>query len=400
MNGLRATLLVARREAKERARSKAFLASTVVTVLLLGAAVAVVALSDAGGPPAYTVALVGDSPTSLSSAIDAAAIASGALVDVSPLRDRTAVADALELGDIDAAVLDDDTILLGEGTPGQLQAILEIGLRQSRLFADLEANGLDPAEISALLFADDGITIVRAQANDSRTNEGIAFAAIVLLFVVITTYGQWVLMGVLEEKSTRVVELVVSSTSVRSLLAGKVLGIGLLGIGQLILIIALALIGGAVFDLFEIPGGTAATVIWSLIWFILGFAFYAVLNAAAGSLVSRPEDAQAAATPIALVAVTAYMLTFIVIMPNPDGVAARILSLFPPVAPIAFPARIAFVGVPLWEVFTGVAIMVAAVFGVVRLAARVYAGALLAAGGRVKIRDAWRSAGELAAGHD
>jgi ABC-2 type transport system permease protein len=141
-------------------------------------------------------------------------------------------------------------------------------------------------------------------------------------------------------------------------------------------------------------------VIWSLIWFILGFAFYAVLNVAAGSLVSRPEDAQAAATPIALVAVTAYMLTFIVIMPNPDGVAARILSLFPPVAPIAFPARIAFVGVPLWEVFTGVAIMVAAVFGVVRLAARVYAGALLAAGGRVKIRDAWRSAGELAAGHD
>jgi ABC-2 type transport system permease protein len=214
---------------------------------------------------------------------------------------------------------------------------------------------------------------------------------------VITTYGQWVLMGVLEEKSTKVVELIVSSTSVRSLLAGKVIGIGMLGFAQLVFLVGLALGAGSLLDLYELPTGTVATAAWSLVWFILGFAFYAVLNAAAGSLVSRTEDAQAAATPIALVAVASYLLTFTVILPNPDGTTAKILTLLPPIAPIAFPARIGFTGVPLWEILLGITIMIVAVVGVVRIAARVYAGALLASGGRVRIRDAWRSAGELTA---
>ncbi len=204
-------------------------------------------------------------------------------------------------------------------------------------------------------------------------------------------------MGVLEEKSTRVVELVVSATSVRSLLAGKVLGIGFLGLAQLVFIVAIAIVAGTALDLYELPGSTAATASWAIAWFVLGFAFYAVLNAAAGSLVSRTEDAQAAATPIALVAVASYLLAFTVVMPNPDTMATRILSWLPPIAPIAFPARIAITGVPLWEILVGVAIMVGAVLGVVRLSARIYAGALLASGGRVKLGDAWRAAGELTA---
>ncbi len=396
MTGFQATWLIARREAKERARSKAFLASTVVTILLLGAVVGVMALTDTG-PPQYDVALVGDSPPGLSGALDAAAVASGSLIQFSDLTDREAIADAIELGELDAAVLDGDTILLGSSPPSTLRTILEFGLRQSRFIERLEAAGLDPATVTTLVEPDRGIRIVTAD-EDEQSNEGIAFAAIVLLFLVITTYGQWVLMGVLEEKSTRVVELVVSSTSVRSLLAGKVIGIGLLGLAQLMLLISLALSAGWIFELFDLPGGTAATVAWSLVWFVLGFAFYAALNAAAGSLVSRTEDAQAAAMPIALVAVASYLLTFVVILPNPDGLVARLLSMLPPVAPIAFPARIGFSGVPLWEILFAAGIMLATVVGVIRLAARVYAGALLAAGGRVRILDAWRAAAELTAG--
>ena len=102
--------------------------------------------------------------------------------------------------------------------------------------------------------------------------------------------------------------------------------------------------------------------------------------------------------PIALVGVAGYLLTFVIVMPNPDSTATTVLSMLPPVAPIAYPARIAYVGVPLWELLAGAAVMTAAVVGVVRLAARIYAGALLTAGARVKIRDAWRAAGELVAG--
>ena len=335
MSGLRSTWLVARREAKERAKSKAFLASTAVTVLLLGAVVAVVALTDSG-PPEYEVAIIGDSPIGLDSTLRAAAIASDSLITFSGLTDRAAIADAIEDGELDGAVLDNDTILLGSSPPGGLQTLLEIGLRQSRFIDRLEAAGLDQETIASMLGPDSGISVVTAgDEHEEETSEGIAFATVVLLFLVITTYGQWVLMGVLEEKSTRVVELVVSSTSVRSLLAGKVIGIGVLGLAQLVVLIGIAVSAGSIFDLFELPGGTAATAAWSIAWFILGFAFYAVLNAAAGSLVSRTEDAQAAATPIALVAVASYLLTFTVILPNPDGTMAMVLSLLPPIAPIA-----------------------------------------------------------------
>ncbi|MEE9581516.1 MAG: ABC transporter permease [Acidimicrobiia bacterium] len=397
MSNFQAIWLIARREAKERARSKAFLASTAVTVLLLGAVVTIVALTDSG-PPRFDVALVGDSPTGLTETLNAAAIASNALINYSDLEDREAIADAIELGDLDAAVLDDDTILLGPNPSTTLQTILEIGLRQSRLIERLEDAGLEPDALTSIFGADGGVSIITAGDPDEGAGEGIAFATIVLLFLVITTYGQWVLMGVLEEKSTRVVELVVSSTSVRNLLAGKVLGIGMLGLAQLVALVAIALTAGSVFDLFEIPGGSISTAAWSLVWFVLGFAFYAALNAAAGSLVSRTEDAQAAAMPIALVAVASYLVTFAVIMPNPDSTTAVLISFLPPVAPIAFPARIGFVGVPLWQILAGVVVMIVAVVAVVRLAARVYAGALLASGGRVKIRDAWRAAAELTAG--
>jgi ABC-2 type transport system permease protein len=367
---------------------------------MLGFVIAIVVISGDDGPPRYDVGLVGDSPIALRDAIDAAATSTGALTDIIEFDDPAAVADALDDGMIDGAILDGSTVLLPSDAPSQLEAILDISARQAAFLAALEATGLDGTAITELLGAGSDISIVREEADDDGANEGVAFAAIVLLFVVITTYGQWVLMGVLEEKSTRVVELVVASTSVRSLLAGKVLGIGVLGIAQLLLIVTLALVGGGVFDLFELPGGTAATIVWSLIWFVLGFAFYAVLYAAAGSLVSRTEDAQAAAMPIALVGVAGYLLTFVIVMPNPDSTASTILSMMPPVAPIAYPARVAFVGVPLWELLTAASIMSLAVFGVMRLAARIYAGALLTAGARVKLREAWNAAGELVAGRD
>lgn len=397
MSTLRDTILVARREATERARSKAFIVSTAITVLLIGGGAAAVAMTDTG-PPQYRVGIVGTAPAALEAALDAAADATGALVDGSSYADREAVADAFDAGGLDAAIVDGSAILLASDAPAQIEAIVGAALREARFVDALQAAGLTPDALAAILGSSDGVTVVREGSDDGGGGEGVAFAAVVLLFLVITTYGQWVLMGVLEEKSTRVVELVVSSTSVRSLLAGKVLGIGVLGMAQLVLIITLALIGGSMLDLFEIPGGTAPTVAWSLTWFVLGFAFYAVLYAAAGSLVSRTEDAQAVATPVALVGVAGYLLTFAVVVPNPDGLAARILSLVPPVAPVAFPARFAIGDVPVVEAVAGVVIMCATVVGVVRIAARVYAGALLAAGGRIKIREAWNAAGELAAG--
>ena len=131
MSALRASLLVAGREARERARSKAFLASTALTILMLGFVVAVVVLTD-DGPPDYDVGLVGESPPSLAASIDAAATSAGAILDTVAYTDPAAVADALDAADLDAAIIDDTTILLAEDAPRQLEAILDIALRQAR----------------------------------------------------------------------------------------------------------------------------------------------------------------------------------------------------------------------------------------------------------------------------
>lgn len=392
----RDTWLVASRELTERARSRAFLASTAITLLLVAGVLGIVAIT-ANDTTSYRVGLAGQTPEGLDLAIDIPATALGALVETIRYPDRPAAVDALEEDDVDAVVVDGDVVIVPNATGSEIETILEVALRQTAYLERLGEAGIDPAQAAGLLPGPADVLVVGLENPDVEGNsgEGIAIAAVVLLFIGIMSYGQWVLLGVLEEKTNRVVELVVSAVSVRALLAGKVLGIGLLGLGQLVVLIALGLGAGLGFDLVEVPRAAVDAALWALLWFLLGFAFYATLNAAAGSLVSRQEDAQTAATPLALLAVAMYLVTFIVILPAPESALARIVSLFPPVAPVAYPARIATSAVPLWEVAIGIAVMLLSVVGVIRVAARIYAGALLHTGSRVKVLRAWRSASDL-----
>ncbi|NIR38650.1 MAG: ABC transporter permease, partial [Actinobacteria bacterium] len=155
-------------------------------------------------------------------------------------------------------------------------------------------------------------------------------------------------------------------------------------------------VGAAVgLDVVDLPPTTLATAIWAIVWFALGFGFYAALYAAAGSLVSRQEDAQTAVMPVALSTVAIYMTTFVVIVPNPASTVSRVLSLLPPFSPIAIPPRIALDAADPWEIAAAIVLMVLATAGVVRLAARVYTGAILRSGPRIKLGDAWRSARDV-----
>jgi len=392
MNAWRSTYLVALREAVERARSRAYLASTALIMVIVGGLIAVMVWT-AGGSAHYRVGIAGEPPSGLVAAIDAAATAADAEVTFESFPDAAALTAAVGDKVVHAGVAAGDTVVVRRAGESPIESILTAAVRQVRLLAALEGAGIDPATLAA----DMEVAIEATEPPSSDEDEAVASAAVILLFLVITTYGQWVLLGVLDEKSTRVVEQIVSSVSVRALLAGKVIGIGLLGIGQLVLLVAVALGAGAALDAFTLPASTLPTAAWSLVWFVLGFAFYAVLYAAAGSLVSRSEDAQTAALPVALVSVAAYLGSFGLMASEPDSMVARLVSLLPPVAPIAYPARIAAGGVPWWEICLGLAVTAAAVVVVVRIAARIYAGGLLAQGSRIGWRRAWRAAGELAA---
>jgi len=398
MSAGRDVYLVAQREVRERVRSRAFVVSTAFTLLLVLGVLAVLAFFSDRPPPAYHVGIVGESSPGLRGALDLAAAANGALVSTEPLADRAAAEGALRREDVDAALFDDGTILLARRGNPDLESMLTVALRQAAFVERLAEAGLDPEEVQDLLLPAGRVQVEALEGGGDDGDSGIAVATagVVVLFVVISSYGQWVLTGVLEEKANRVVELVVAAVPARRLLAGKVAGIGLLGLIQLVLLIGIGLGAGVFLDLFELPRTAVATAVWTVVWFMLGYAFYAVIFAAAGSLVSRQEEAQAAAMPIALGAVGMYLATFVVVLPWPESMGARLLSLFPAAAPIAFPARIALDAVAPWELFVGVALMIAAVYGMVRLAARVYTGALLSSGARLGWRKAWRAARHVA----
>jgi ABC-2 type transport system permease protein len=194
--------------------------------------------------------------------------------------------------------------------------------------------------------------------------------------------------GVLEEKGSRVVEILISTVRPYQLLAGKVLGIGLLGLAQLAAVAVAAVVSFAVVG--SIPAATSETIGLSLLFFVLGFAFYSLLFAAVGAAASRPEDAQNSLGPLTVVIVVAYFLA-LGAMSDPDGTVARLAPFVPPLAPMVMPARLTLGQAAWWELPVSVAILAAATFGLVRVGGRAYVGGLLRFGG-TKLREAYRSA--------
>jgi ABC-2 type transport system permease protein len=202
-----------------------------------------------------------------------------------------------------------------------------------------------------------------------------------------------VITGVVEEKSNRVVELILSAVRARHLLAGKVIGIGLLGLGQLVLVAGLAALLLA-FGVFDVPAALGGDVALVIPWFVLGFALYAVAYAAAGALASRQQNAESAGQPVTYTLLAVYFAGYAALGTDPEGPFAVALTLFPVSAPLVVPARSALVGVPLWQHLAAVALVLAAIWLLVRLAGRVYAHGLLHGGARLDVRSAWRLARE------
>ena len=165
-------------------------------------------------------------------------------------------------------------------------------------------------------------------AGRSPDDETAAFIMTVLLFMTIATYGAMVLNGVVEEKASRVVEVLLARIPARSLLAGKITGIGLLGLGQVAVTALAALVAATTISGVDLPAVSGGVLAWAVVWFVLGYALYATVFGALGSLASRPEDAQSAAGPVSVLLVLVYFVSFAAIG-SPDTAWARAISLAP-----------------------------------------------------------------------
>jgi ABC-2 type transport system permease protein len=177
----------------------------------------------------------------------------------------------------------------------------------------------------------------------------------------------------------------------RHLLAGKVIGIGLLGLAQLALVAGLGavLLAAGVFDA---PAGLGGSLALVVPWFALGFALYAVAYAAVGALASGQQNADTAGQPVTYTLVAAYFVGYIAVSADSTGTLAHLLTVFPLTAPLVLPARDALVGVPLWEHALAIVLVLASIYALVRFAGRVYGEGLLHSGPRIDLRTAWRLA--------
>jgi ABC-2 type transport system permease protein len=211
----------------------------------------------------------------------------------------------------------------------------------------------------------------------------------VVLFFGISVFGQMVLTGVLEEKASRVVEVLLARIPPRALLAGKIAGIGLLGLAQIGVTALAALVAVTAVGSAGVPAVRGPVLAWAIVWFVLGYALYATVYGALGSLGSRVEDAQAVAGPVTIVMVLAYFASFTTIG-QPGSAFARAISYFPLTAPMAMPGRIAMGATAWWEPVAAAALTLAAIAGLVQLAGRVYTRAILHSGPALSLRDIWR----------
>jgi ABC-2 type transport system permease protein len=213
----------------------------------------------------------------------------------------------------------------------------------------------------------------------------------ILLYLFLSLYGTWILMGVIEEKTSRVVEVLLSTLRPRQLLAGKVLGIGTVALIQGVLIIVTALVCAAATGSNYLRGTNVSLLAQTFMWFLLGFAFYAMLYGTAGSLVSRQSEAQNAAFPVTVPLLVAYLFSFTVLPANHGNIFLTVLSFLPPTAPIAMPVRVAVGGAGLLDVAISAALMIVAIVWLARVAGTVYSRAILRSGKRTSWREVLRS---------
>ncbi len=420
-------LHVARREYLQRVRSRTFLIVTIILVLIgLGVAMAPVILRVISGDQPHTVAvsLPADMPPDtiqeLQTALNAGSTAGdsdAARYQLSPTSDVASARAQVKGGDLDGL------LVLDRGSNGDLQFayVSEDGVTSSSVAAVRQAasslaisDRLERAGVAAgergAIFAPVSFDLQPPDPNAPAKNGEdfggrylVAFFFVILNFAAIMNYGNWVAGSVAEEKSSRVMELLITAATPRQLLTGKLLGTGAAGLtqyGSMVLaigvgfllqgVVASRLLGSSGVDL-SLPGLTLSTVLVALLFFAGGFALYCTLYAAAGSMVSRQEDVQQAGAPLMIMAMAGYFVSFAA-LGSPDAGWVQVASYIPFASPYLVAIRAAFGTIAAWEVPIIALIMLVTVVGAVWLAARIYSAGVLLYGQRLGVREVLRAA--------
>ncbi|TVP72602.1 MAG: ABC transporter permease [Nitriliruptor sp.] len=401
MSAASTVMLIAAREVRQRLRSKLFVGTTlaisaVLTVLaalpaLLGVfdpdeAAADRAAEEAARP---RLGVVGSLSLAERSAIEAA-VGPIEFVEVADVDAATAALTAAD-DDLTAVVVSGERVLVAPS--GQLlRPASVVATRVAEALALGELFGDDPDRVGEVLARPSWPVEEVGDVDPAEATARLVVAnlGVVFLFAVLIMYASMIINGVIEEKGSRVVELLVATVPVRSLMTGKLLGLGIVGLLQTLTLFApplavLLLTAGDV-----IPAGVGGLGVAIAGWFVAGYALYAVMAAGLGSLVSRPEEAQAVLTPANVLMIGGYLVGFLAIN-APTSTFAVVASFVPFSAPYAMLVRQALAEPAWWEVALAAALTLSAAAALTVVAARIYEGGILRTGARVRLREAWRS---------
>jgi ABC-2 type transport system permease protein len=392
MKRIPTTRLVMKREIEERLQSRLIRAMTAFTALGVVLIIVIPAIVRQPAKPTV-VGLVGSSAQALGPTLRRAATEARVevrIVDVASaeaarteVRDGT-LAIALSVGEHSAVAEVKETL-----SP-TIAALLRSTLNLAHLDQVLGEAGVPPPAVRrALTPVPFSTTALQPPPPDRAARSVAALAAGLLLYLSLGLYAAAVANGVAQEKTSRTAEVLLAAVRPRQLMTGKVVGIGLVGLGQLAVAVAAGLVANAVVHRAEIPSTVWLLLPSILVWFVLGFALYSFAYAAAAATVARQEEVQFVTLPIGLPLIAGFLLTYAAIA-SPSAWWIRLLSFLPPLTPILMPARIALGHVAGWEIALAVLIMLASIYGTARLAARIYAGAIVRGGARLGWRAALR----------
>lgn len=357
----RAALLVAEREITTQVRTKSFIISNLVTLLLIlgGIIVADVVAGRSGPVEATRVAVVGQAQEAI-----------GDLAALEPVAadDRAAAEALVRSGDVEAAIVPDDTTPLG--------------------FSVIALEDAPGAVVSALSVSPT-VEILEPKPTSEALRALIPLAFGLVFMMAALGSGAVIMQNTVQEKQSRVVEILLAAVPAKSLLAGKILGNSVIGVGTAAATAATAALGLAITGQTELLDVLSAPLIWFVIFFLLGFVLVAAMFAAGASLVSRQEDTGAVMMPAMTVLMVPY---FGVIFFADNATVMTILSYVPFSAPVAMPVRLFFGEAAWWEPLLSLGILAASTLLVMMLASKIYTNSLLRMGSRVPLREALRSA--------
>jgi ABC-2 type transport system permease protein len=384
---LQVTWLVARREIRLRARTRVFVITTIILLVAVALAVALPAILSGKKSKPDRIGVVGGDTATISGIVtEAGRLAGGQAVAV-PEPSLAAAEAALRAGDLSAVLVPNTEIIVKQvplgGASGSVATLAQLdGL--AKLIQTV------PGAAAAVAH---GVTLPVSgleAPSKSLSSRLTGLVTVIVLWVLISTYGSQIALGIGEEKSSRVVEVLLASVRPVQLLIGKVLGIGLLALSQAAAMVVTFIVAGFASGSSLVHGATLDVVIVGGVFIVLGYAFYCTAFAAAGSLVSRQSDVNSTILPVQLPLILTYLLSFTVLYANGASTFFYVLGFLPPTAPIAMTVLYAAGDAPVWQVALSAVLCAAGIVWMARLAVRIYSNSILRTGPRISIRQAIR----------